>query len=102
MTAQELLIELERAGVLLTLGADSGRLRVEAPAGALTPEWRRALVEQKAELIELVYEREERAALQGAPADCDAALWFEAANHPAVSAMLEIFDAEIVEVRRTH
>ena len=101
MTAQELLTELERAGVLLTLGTDSGRLRVNAPAGALTREWRRALVELKAELLELVYEREERAAIQGAPAGCNAALWLKAANHPAVRAVLEIFGGEIVEVRRT-
>lgn len=101
MTAQELLRELERAGVLLTPGADCGRLRVNAPAGSLTPERRRALVEQKAQLLELVHEREERAALQGAPADCDAALWLKAANHPTLKVVLERFGGEIVEVRRT-
>jgi hypothetical protein len=101
MTARELLTALDGAGVLLTPGTDSGRLRVNAPAGALTQERRRALVEHKAELLELLYEREERAALQGAPAGCDAALWLKAANHPAVRAVLERFGAEIVEVRRT-
>lgn len=100
MTAQELLTELEGAGVLLTPGAGCGRLRVNAPAGSLTPERRRALVEHKAELLELVYEREERAALQGAPADCDAALWLRASEHPAVRAVLERFGGEIVAVRR--
>ena len=101
MTAQELLTELERAGVMLTPGADCGRLRVNAPAGALTQERRRALVEHKAELLELVFEREERAALQGAPAGCDAALWLRAVNHPAVKAVLERFGGEVVSVRRT-
>lgn len=98
MTAQELLTALDGAGMLLTPGTDSGRLRVNAPAGALTPERRRALVEHKAELLELVHEREERVALQGAPAGCAAALWLRAANHPTVQTVLELFGGEIVQV----
>lgn len=101
MTARELLTELGRAGVRLTPGADYGRLRVNAPAGALRPEWRRALVELKAELLELLDEREGRDALQGAPVERDSALWLKAASHPAVRAVLERFGGEIVEVRRT-
>lgn len=101
MTAQELLTELERAGVRLTPGADYGRLRVNAPAGALTPEWRRALVELKAELLKLLDERAARAALQGAPVARDSALWLKAANHPAVRAVLERFGGELISVRRT-
>lgn len=100
MTAQELLAELDGAGVRLALGSGAGRLRVNAPAGALTEERRRMLAELKDDLLELVYEREERAALQGAPADSDAALWLKAADHPAVRAVLERFGGEIVEVRR--
>lgn len=100
MTARELLAELDGAGVLVTLGAGAGRLRVDAPAGALTEELRGTLAEHKAELLELVYEREERAALQGAPAGHDAALWLRAANHPLVLAVLERFGGEIVQVRR--
>jgi hypothetical protein len=101
MTARELLAELERAGVRLTPGADYGRLRVNALAGSLTPEQRRALVELKAELLELLDEREERAALQGAAVARDSALWLKAASHPAVQAVLERFGGEIVSVRRT-
>lgn len=101
LTARELLTALDDAGVRLTPGTDFARLRVNAPAGSLTPERRRALVEHKAELLELVYEREERAALQGAPAGCDAVLWLQAVNHPAVRAVLERFGGEIVSVRRT-
>ena len=43
MTARELLTALDGAGVLLTPGADSGRLRVNAPAGCDAVLWLRAV-----------------------------------------------------------
>lgn len=101
MTAEELLTKLERAGVLLTPGGDVGRLRVNAPAGALTPEWRRALVERKAELLELLQARAALPELRGEPVERGGELWLKAAGHPAVRAVLERFGGEIVEVRRT-
>jgi len=53
MTAPtELLADLKRRGVILEAIGD--RLRVDAPAGMLTPELRQALVVHKAELLELL------------------------------------------------
>jgi len=50
MTPDRLLAHLRAAGVVLT-AADSGRLRVDAPKGALTNEWRAVLVTHKAALL---------------------------------------------------
>jgi hypothetical protein len=49
VTARELLATLRRSGIELTV--HGGRLRVEAPRGAVTPELRRELREHKPELI---------------------------------------------------
>lgn len=51
--AAELLDELAARGVLLEV-ACAERLRVDAPAGVLTPELRQTLGEHKAELLELL------------------------------------------------
>jgi len=49
MTAQDLLTELERSGVAVSVAGD--RLHVEAPRGVLTEDLRRLLAERKPELI---------------------------------------------------
>jgi pyochelin synthetase len=52
VNAPELLAELQGRG--MRLEAIGGRLRYDAPKGALTPELRRAMAEHKAELLGLV------------------------------------------------
>src|SRR5919197_4011240 len=52
VTAAELLAELQGRGVRLE--AIGGRLRYDAPKGALTPELRRAMAAHKAEILGLV------------------------------------------------
>ena len=49
MTSSETLAELDRRGVVLEPNGD--RLRYRAPQGALTPELREAITENKAEII---------------------------------------------------
>ena len=52
MTAADLLATLKTLGA--TVQAVDGRLRIEAPPGAITPELRAALSEQKPALLELL------------------------------------------------
>jgi hypothetical protein len=52
VSAAELLAELESCGVVLEVAGD--RLRFDAPKGALTPELRKAMAQQKAELMALL------------------------------------------------
>ena len=54
MTACELLATLTALGA--TVRAREDRLRIEAPSGALTPELRSALAEQKPALLDLLRE----------------------------------------------
>ena len=49
MTSGETLAELDRRGVVLEPNGD--KLRYRAPQGALTPELREAITENKAEII---------------------------------------------------
>ena len=49
MTSSETLAELDRRGVVLEPNGD--KLRYRAPQGALTPELREAITENKAEII---------------------------------------------------
>jgi hypothetical protein len=64
MTPEVLLYHLAELGVSVSLGASSAELSLDAPRGTLTPELAELLREHKAELIELVYEREEAAAIE--------------------------------------
>jgi len=52
MTPAELLAKLERLNVKVSLAGD--KLRLEAPAGVLTPELKEALRQHKAALIALL------------------------------------------------
>lgn len=64
MMAETLLYHLAEIGVSVSLGASSSELSIDAPRGTLTPELTELLREHKADLIELVYEREEAAAIE--------------------------------------
>ncbi len=64
MTADVLLYHLAEIGCAVSLGASSSELSLDAPRGTLTPELTELLREHKSELIELVYEREEAAAIE--------------------------------------
>jgi hypothetical protein len=93
------------------------RLRIQAPDGALPPLIREAITRHRDELLEYVFNVEERAAVLeyeaghtreeaeriargGANADGRLYLRDLAENHPAVCHMLTVFKAEIAEVRR--
>ena len=69
MTATDLLAELQNRSIALS--ADNGNLRISAPRDALTPELRRCLVENKAELLALLHAPEcsERQAATQTPQD---------------------------------
>jgi hypothetical protein len=64
MTAEVLLYHLAELGVSVSLGASSSELSMDASRGTLTPELTELLREHKADLIELVYEREEAQAIE--------------------------------------
>lgn len=98
------------------------RLKVQAPDGALTPALESALRRHRDELLEFVFSLEERAAVlefccghsrkdadalarscvPGGSAGRDGQLWLRdlAEHHPVVRQVLDLFKAEIVEVRR--
>lgn len=52
MTAEAILERLRSLGASVSLAGD--KLRVEAPAGVLTPDLKAALIEHKAELVRLL------------------------------------------------
>ncbi len=64
MNAPELLKHLAQKSMIFSLGASSSELSVDAPRGTLTPELTELLREQKSDLIELVYAREEAQAIE--------------------------------------
>jgi TubC N-terminal docking domain len=100
MTEAERIVEgCAARGVLLSLGDSSSELAFDAPAGALTIELRERIAAHKADIIEFIFEREERAALSGCPDWMDARKWLRAAEHPATLKLLDLFGGEVVEVR---
>jgi hypothetical protein len=98
MNVSELLADLESRGVVLSENEAGTGLRIDAPPGALSPDLRGQIVAQKSELRDLLFEREERAALMGAPEWMDARTFLEAVDDPNVRAVLKTFQAEIVGV----
>ena len=80
---------LERGGVRVYAEGDAVRLR--GPREVLTPEVIVGVRARKDELAELLFEREERAALMGAPEDSAGDAWGNAATHPGVLVLLEKF-----------
>lgn len=73
---------LERGGVEVLL--KGGDVKVRGPHSVLTPEVLEGVRASKDELVELLFEREERAALQGCPDNLDASTWVRVMSHPAV------------------
>jgi hypothetical protein len=100
--AEQIIAECGRRGVILSLGEHSDALLFDAPKGALTPELRAALVEHKPDVIQVIFEREERAALMGVEEWVDASLLARALNHPATMMLLRAFaplGIELMSVR---
>jgi hypothetical protein len=102
MNAADTILECESRGIRLSLAETLDALDFDAPAGAMTSELRVALVAYKADVIQVLFEREERAALMGAPEWCDASTWIRGVSHPATLALLEKLaplGVEIISVR---
>jgi hypothetical protein len=83
--------DCESCGVVLTIGETSDALAFDAPPGAFTPELRARVAAHKRDVIELLHEREERAAIQDAPEWADAGMWQRGTTHPGALALLEKF-----------
>jgi hypothetical protein len=96
--AKSILRECAALDIQLTLGDRSSELTFDAPVGAFTAELRGRIVACKADIIEILFEREERAALAGAPEWADASMWARAVNHPAIDALRRL-GIEIISVR---
>lgn len=73
MTISELLVQLAEQGI--ELWTEGGKLRFRAPKGALTPELRARLSDQKAELLDAVRERARQSVTQRALSYNQAGLW---------------------------
>jgi hypothetical protein len=101
MNASELLNHLAQKGVALSLGKSSAELSVDAPKGALTPELTELLREHKAELIELVYEREEAAAIADEGRLSDVGRAFLKAQKKLVT-VADGVDGALADVAKTH
>lgn len=89
--AENVIAECERRGVVLSVGECSDSLAFDAAPGALTPELRALLLAHKADVIQVLCDREERAALQDAPEWADASAWRRGTTHPAALALLDVF-----------
>lgn len=91
MTAVQIITECERLSIVLTIGETSSALAYDAPLGVMTPELRAQLIAHKADVIQVLYEREERAGLQDAPEWSDASMWHKGISHSAVLILLDKF-----------
>ena len=128
MIAPSLYADLRSRGVRLSIAETPEppepmkplSLRVEAPTGALTEPLLAAIRRHKPELLQFVFELEERAAIleywqdnprevaeelarscvHGGHASPDGELWLRdlAAHHPAAAAALKPFDAEAATI----
>lgn len=133
MTAPSLYAALASRGVRLSIAPTpkegelhSPRLRVQAPEGALTPGLKAAIERHRADLVDFVFELEERAAIhlerpredvsaaeweravtfvrsfvRGGGATPERALMEMAEHHPTVKFAAQVFGGlEVVSVRR--
>jgi hypothetical protein len=89
--AERVIEECASRGVVLTVGERSDSLAFDAPACALTPELRERLAARKADVIDVLVEREERAGLMNVEEWVDASLLARAVSHTATAALLEAF-----------
>ncbi len=64
MNAAVLLYHLRELGIIVALGDGAHTLELEAPYGVLTAELTELLHEHRDDLLQLVFEEEERAAIQ--------------------------------------
>lgn len=100
MTPETLLYHLDECGVILDISADLTRLEVDAPDGILTPELLGLMAEQKPELLQLVYERRERDAIEWEGErthklvllEGDPRLIEENRSHPMVTALISVME----------
>jgi hypothetical protein len=99
MTAAEVLERLEGSGLRLHVEGDA--LKVRGFRSVLDEESRTLIRVHKPALLDLLFDREERAALSGCPDDVEAALWVRAVENPKVQTVLTMFRAEVVSVRPT-
>jgi hypothetical protein len=88
--AEQIIMECEVRGVVLTLGS-SFALQYDAPPGAFTADLRDRLTAHKPDVAQLLFEREERAAVQDAPEWQDAGMWQRGTEHRAAVALLDTF-----------
>jgi TubC N-terminal docking domain len=84
-----LLSELEARG--LSLFVEGGGIKIRGRRSAITDEVRELVRSRKGDLIQELFEREERAALMGGPEDSTCDDWSRVVHHPAVLALLEAF-----------
>jgi TubC N-terminal docking domain len=96
--AERVIEECDRRGITLALGESSRELAYDAQPSALTPELREMVAAHKPNIIELLLDREERAALSGCPDWQDAWTWLRAVEHPATTALLEKFAPLGIEI----
>lgn len=86
---------LERGGVRVYL--EGGAVKVRGPREVLTPEVLEGVRASKEELFELLTEREERAALMGAP-EGQSDAWTVAVKHPAAALLLDKFSRHGLQI----
>jgi len=101
MTADVLLYHLAELGVSVSFGASSSEISVDAPRGTLTPELTELLREHKADLIELVYEREEAAAISDEGRLSDIGRAYLEAQSPPVT-VVDGVDRALADVAKVH
>jgi hypothetical protein len=85
MTPEILFYHLAEIGINVSLGTPSTELLIDAPKNIITPELTELLREHKGDLIELVYEREERIAIEEEGQLSDIGRAFIKANKPLVT-----------------
>jgi hypothetical protein len=99
--AEHIIEECRRARGVLSVGESTNTLAYDAAPGALTSELRAQIVAHKADIIQTLFEWEERAAMQDAPEWIDARLWSRAMNHPAVLKLQSLGLCHSIEDVRT-
>ena len=82
MSGAELLRSLEARGVSFTV--EGANLKTRGPRAALTPEVLGEVGALKSEIVEALFDREERVALQGCPDGISAAKWERVMSNPAI------------------
>ena len=96
-----LYLHLCELNVALRFAEEGLDLEVDAPRGTLTPELVELIRKHKPALVEIVYEREERAAIEAEGCEGEEALRKWVRRHPAFRHLSEALGGlEIIDVRR--